>query len=85
MIFFKNSSFIFLFSSFTVFIILNFIENLIHYTIGRNSNSSTIEIHSPTKLDWIRIVFIMILFGILQALFSYLLDKLLMKQLEKNK
>lgn len=74
---FTKSSFYFIFSSFIVFIILNFIENLIHYSIGRNSNENNIQFSRPTTIDWIRIIIIMIIFGFLQGFFSFLLDKYL--------
>ncbi len=57
-------------TSFIIFILLNTIENVIHYSIGRESNQKSIHITSPTKIDWIRIIIIMIIFAILQALLT---------------
>jgi hypothetical protein len=61
-------------SSFIAFCFLNIIENLIHYSIGRTSNYASIEIKLPTKIDWIRIVIIMIVFAILQGIFTCVLS-----------
>lgn len=60
--------------SFMVFIILNIIENYIHYNIGRNHDSEYIELSAPSTTDWLRILIIMICFAILQASFTYLFD-----------
>lgn len=66
-------------SSFLVFIGLNLIENLIQYSIGRTSNEDNLEWKSPTTTDWIRIVITMVIFGILQAVFSFGLEYLFEK------
>ena len=62
-------------ASFIVFAILNLIENLIHYSIGRSNTHDKLSIKftKPTKYDWIKIVGIMIMFGILQATFTCIL------------
>ena len=60
--------------SFMVFIILNIIENYIHYNIGRNHDSQYIELSAPSLTDWLRIAIIMICFAIMQASFTYLFD-----------
>lgn len=57
-------------ASVIVFILLNLIENLIHFSIGRGDVGEkhyTIHLTAPTKLDWLRIVLIMIIFSLLQA------------------
>jgi len=56
--------------SFLVFIVLNTIENILHYSIGRESNKEKITLKNPTKVDWIHILTIMIVFAILQALLT---------------
>jgi len=53
--------------SFIVFIILNIIENYIHYNIGRNRNVEGIKLSNPSLKDWIKIIVTMIIFGILQG------------------
>ena len=58
------------FISFFIFIFINFIENLLHYNIGRNTDSD-IKLNSPTKNDWIRIIIVMIIFGLLQGGLTY--------------
>ena len=57
-----------------VFLILNMFENLIHFSIGRNireKDNSNIGIEFPEYYDIIKIMFIMLLFAILQAIFTY--------------
>lgn len=63
-------------ATFIVFIALNLIENLIQYSIGRTTDEKTIEWTSPTGIDWARIVIVMIIFAILQAVLSFGLDYL---------
>jgi len=55
--------------SFFVFTVLNMVENVIHYNIGRDTHrdSMAILLHMPSGYDIARIVCIMTLFGILQA------------------
>jgi len=60
--------------SFMVFIVLNIIENYIHYNIGRNRDSQYIELSMPSSTDWLKIIIIMICFATLQAYFTYMLD-----------
>jgi hypothetical protein len=63
-------------ASFIAFIILNIIENYIHYNIGRNRDKEEfISLSTPSKKDWIKIVVIMIIFAILQATFTMFLSK----------
>jgi hypothetical protein len=58
-----------------VFLVLNMFENIIHFSIGRNieekdnANIGVIEI--PEYYDIIKIIFIMVVFAFLQAIFTY--------------
>ena len=57
-----------------VFLILNIFENIIHFSIGRNineKNNANIKIELPEYYDIIKIIFIMIIFAFLQAIFTY--------------
>ena len=74
----KGTLDIFLFS-FLVFIVLNLIENLIHYNIGKfhdassgtaNSGIAGIHFTNPSNTDWVRIIVIMVIFAILQGFFT---------------
>ena len=60
--------------SFLVFIILNIIENYIHYNNGRNYHHQYVELSVPSRTDWIKMIIIMLCFGLLQASFTYLFD-----------
>lgn len=57
-----------------VFLALNMFENIIHFSIGRNikeKDNPNIGIEFPEYYDIIKIVFIMIVFAFLQAIFTY--------------
>jgi hypothetical protein len=65
--------------SFLIFIVLNIIENVIHYNIGKyhdqnkwHSSGGVAGIHftNPTSTDWIRIIAIMFIFALLQGVFT---------------
>lgn len=59
--------------SFSVFIVLNFVENLIHFSIGRNvenKDNVRVQFKIPSGYDLVKIVFIMLFFGLLQGFFT---------------
>jgi hypothetical protein len=73
--------------SFMIFIVLNVIENVIHYNIGKyheghaintkgssvvNGTANVAGIHftNPSQTDWVRIIVIMLIFAVLQGLFT---------------
>jgi hypothetical protein len=55
--------------SFIVFAIVNIIENVIHYNIGKTSNAH-FEFSNPTIIDWKKIIVTMIIFALLQGLLT---------------
>ncbi len=65
--------------SFVVFIFLNIIENLLHFTNGRKENDKIFQFTIPKKRDMIKIVIIMVIFALLQggitAFFHYYITK----------
>ena len=63
--------------SFTVYLFVNFFENLIHYNIGRftNKNKET-KLQLPTKKDLIKILLVMCTFALLQGLLTSCFTKL---------
>ena len=78
----KGTLDIFVFS-FLVFIVLNLIENVIHYNIGKyhdakehgHADADTggiagVHFTNPSNTDWVRIIVIMFIFAILQGLFT---------------
>ncbi len=71
----KNVSLNIFIASFIVFIFLNIIENYLHYNTGRHYDKEGIHFSVPSKKDWIKIISIMILFAILQAVFTMVLSK----------
>jgi len=71
--------------SFIVFIVLNVIENVIHYNIGKyheghntngnkvangSANIAGIHFTNPSQTDWVRIIVIMLIFAVLQGFFT---------------
>jgi hypothetical protein len=65
--------------SFVVFIFLNIIENLLHFTNGRKENYKIFQFTMPNRRDMIKIIIIMIVFALLQggitAFFHYYITK----------
>ena len=65
--------------SFIVFIFLNIIENMLHFTNGRKENDKIFQFTMPKKRDMIKIAIIMIIFAFLQggitAFFHYYITK----------
>jgi len=55
--------------SFIIFTILNIIENVIHYNIGKTS-THPFEITNPTLKDWKKIIITMIIFALLQGILT---------------
>jgi hypothetical protein len=60
--------------SVVVFIVLNLLENVIHYSIGRHHGDLVVSITAPSPRDWTRIIGIMIIFAILQGVFTMALS-----------
>lgn len=67
--------------SFLVFIVLNVVENVIHYNIGKfhdhgvsagagNGGIAGYHFTNPSNTDWVRIIVIMLVFAILQGVFT---------------
>jgi len=69
----KNKIHIFVIST-LVFVVLNVIENLIHYNIGRHHDDLSLSFVAPSQTDWLRIIAIMIVFAILQGIFTMTLS-----------
>lgn len=70
--YFKKGTFHIFIFSFLTFIVLNVIENVIHYNIGKNHDvsSTSIEFSYPSSIDWERIIIIMLIFAVLQGGFT---------------
>jgi hypothetical protein len=61
--------------SFLVFIVLNVVENVIHYNIGKfhdrgGGGVAGYHFTNPSNTDWVRIIVIMFVFAILQGVFT---------------
>ena len=65
----SGASFHIMVISFFVYIFVNLFENMIHYNIGRFSNKET-RLELPTRQDFIKIVFVMAVFALLQGLLT---------------
>jgi hypothetical protein len=62
--------------SIVIFLVLNTIENLIHYNIGRFSDEDSLRLTNPTFVDWIRIIVTMVIFALLQGSLTIFFDRL---------
>ncbi len=56
--------------SMMVFIVLNLIENYLHYTIGFSAKENKFTLPKPSKEDWSKIILVMIIFAYLQGWFT---------------
>lgn len=73
---FSNGDWKIFIASFIAFILLNTIENILHYNIGRTTDKDTVFVfQNPTRKDWMRIVVVMIIFAILQALLTIAIER----------
>jgi hypothetical protein len=63
-----------IFVTISVYILVNSIENIFYYSIGRHSNEDTIKLEIPVKKDLIKIVFVTIIFAILQGYLTFLFN-----------
>ena len=62
--------------SFLVYVVINMIENYIHYNIGKNQESGyQIEFSSPSSLDWTKIAMVMLVFALLQGIFTITIER----------
>lgn len=65
-----------IFVSMIIFGLLNIIENLIHWNIGANSNSNyseQLKFKLPDKNDFIKILFVMVIFALVQGIATELI------------
>ena len=70
--------------SFLIYVILNMVENYIHYNIGKHNESNyNIKFSNPSALDWTKIVVVMFVFALLQGILTILIEGHLNKK--KNK
>lgn len=72
--YFNKSKFYIFVISVVVFIVLNLLENVIHYSIGRHHGDLAVSIAVPSHTDWVRIIGIMLIFAVLQGLFTMTLS-----------
>ena len=64
----KNTFHLFIIS-FIIFAVVNIVENVIHYNLGKTSNTE-FEFSNPTLIDWKKIIVTMVIFAFLQALLT---------------
>lgn len=56
--------------SMLVFGVLNLVENIIHYSIGRSYASEGFIFNLPSWKDFVKIIIVMIVFGLAQGLIT---------------
>jgi hypothetical protein len=57
-----------------VYLIVNSIENIFYYSIGRHTGEDTIKLEIPGKKDLIKIIIFTIIFAILQGYLTFLFN-----------
>ncbi len=53
-----------------IYFIINLFENIFYYSIGRHSNKD-LQLETPTKKDWTKIIMITIFFALLQGFLTW--------------
>ena len=64
--------------SMAVYIVINLVENMIHYNIGRNFEIEDVhdtKFITPSSVDITRIISVMSVFAVLQGLFTAILTR----------
>jgi hypothetical protein len=61
-------------AGFMSFFIVNFIENLIYYSLGRSHKLERTRIFLPNGRELFTIIVIMTIFALLQAIFTNIID-----------
>lgn len=56
--------------AFIIFIALDLLENMVHYNIGRNSSLDTFQFSLPSIRDFIKILIVVLIFGIVEGGFK---------------
>jgi hypothetical protein len=69
----QASHFRLLIISFCVYLFVNLFENLIHYNIGKHSNSE-LKFEIPAEGDWFKIIVVMLIFALIQGVLTCLID-----------
>ncbi len=63
-----------IFVAISVYLIVNSIENIFYYSIGRHSGENNIKLEVPDKKDLIKIIIVTIIFAILQGYLTFLFN-----------
>jgi len=66
----KDKKFHHIIKAFFIFIALDLLENIVHFNIGRNSSIDTFQFSLPTIRDFIKIIIVIIIFGLLEGGFK---------------
>jgi hypothetical protein len=52
-----------------IFLMINIIENIIHYNIGKYHDMET-SLSFPSKIDLLKIIFVMLVFALIQGVLT---------------
>jgi hypothetical protein len=61
--------------SFLAYILVNLVENIIHYNIGRHSNNNQTNFEIPNTQDLIKIIVVMFISALMQGFLTYFFEK----------
>jgi hypothetical protein len=56
--------------AFLIFIVLDLIENIVHFNIGRNSSIDNFQFSLPSIRDFIKMIIVILIFGIVEGGFK---------------
>lgn len=64
-------SFRVIFISFFIYVVLNLVENILHYNIGKHRGANKIQVEFPDLEDYPRIIFVMVFFASIQGILTF--------------
>ena len=57
-----------------VYIIVNSVENIVYYSIGRHTGEDSIKLEIPVRKDLIKIVIVTLIFALFQGYLTFLFN-----------
>jgi hypothetical protein len=63
-----------IFISIIIYLIINSVENIVYYSIGRHTGENNIKLEIPGRKDLIKIIIVTIIFAIFQGYLTFLFN-----------
>lgn len=82
LLFNRSKGFHLVFISFLAYLIVNLLENLVHYNIGKESHDpdnklTSIHMTLPNSQDWAKIIYVMFAFALFQGVLTLFFNKIM--------